>query len=127
MDNVPSPSIKARWSEQETLLLAHMELELERRPSKFRFINVALRDLTAGRTIKSIKGKRKSSEYKALLDRLRTTASGKVATKGTVTETEAAVGECLMGTSKVTGTFKAKAADEAVETSLDAMAGTFVS
>ena len=75
---------------------------------------MALRDLTAGRTIESIKGKRKSSEYKALLDRLRITADGKVATKGgTVTEAEAAVEECVIGTSKVTGTSTSKAADEA--------------
>ena len=91
-----------------------MELELERRPNKVRLINVTLRDLTAGRTIESIKCKRKSSKYKALLDRLRITASEKVATKGTVTETDTAVEECLIGTSKVTGTSKSKAADEAV-------------
>lgn len=53
---------KARWTEEETLLLSRREAELVKQ--RVRFMNQALFDCFPERTLESIKSKRKQSAYK---------------------------------------------------------------
>ena len=68
LESVPQPRKKARWDQEELFILAKTELAL--RHSGVKFINQALLEVTPGRTLESIKGKRKSLKYRELLDSL---------------------------------------------------------
>lgn len=57
--------VKARWNDEETRLLAREEATLTRRNVKF--LNQALLEIFPGRTLESIKGKRKQAAYKQLV------------------------------------------------------------
>lgn len=60
--------VKARWNEEETLLIARKEVELIKLNTKF--INQALVLAFPNRTLEGIKGKRKQLAYKQLVERL---------------------------------------------------------
>lgn len=61
-------TVKARWNDEETLLLARREVELTQQSVKF--INQALLDVFPDRLLESIKGKRKQLTYKALVQEM---------------------------------------------------------
>ncbi|KAL0103799.1 hypothetical protein PUN28_017836 [Cardiocondyla obscurior] len=59
-------NIKARWNEEETLLLARKEVELIKQGG-IRFMNQALLEVFPGRSLEAIKGKRRQADYKELV------------------------------------------------------------
>lgn len=61
-------AIKERWSEEETLMLARREADLT--IQGVRFINQAMVDIFPGRSLESIKGKRRQPAYKKLVQDL---------------------------------------------------------
>lgn len=61
-------SSRARWSEEEMMLMAKREAELTLQGEKF--INQALLDVLPGRTLEGIKGKRRQVAYRRLVEDL---------------------------------------------------------
>ena len=68
----PAIRTKARWSDEETYLLAREEARIYAEPCPPRFINQALYDRhVVARTLEGLKGHRRSAEYRALVAELR--------------------------------------------------------
>ena len=57
--------VKARWDEEEILLMATREAEMARRGEKF--FNLALAAVMPGRTVEAVKGQRRTTRYRALV------------------------------------------------------------
>lgn len=62
--------VKARWTDEELVMLARREAELLEDPS-VRFMNQELMKYVSNRTLESVKGVRWKQAYKDLVERFR--------------------------------------------------------